>query len=76
MSKPTLTVERQLVWIDVQYDSYGHDAARLMQDFLRWSLDNDIFAKGGQRGPLGFSGSYTPDDAQKLLDWLKEQGIE
>lgn len=76
MAKSQLIVQRDMVWIDVTFHRESREGIELYRDYLHWCLDNDIYGKGRDEGPLGFSGSFRPKDAEKLLAWLKERGVE
>lgn len=60
--------ETTLVFIEVR--------GRITKDFHRWALDNDVFHEraGGTAGIGRTSSYYTPENAEKVLAWLTEQG--
>jgi hypothetical protein len=45
----------------------------LICEFLHWCYDNRIVAKGGGVGPFWAYGSYSVDDTDRVVEWLKDR---
>jgi hypothetical protein len=54
---------------------YMPDDGGLINEFLRWSLDNKIFTivRAGSAGGGTYMGFYSEEDAEKIREWLKEK---
>lgn len=82
-SKPRVTVEAvDLVWIDVcgaalpDGDGRVFDDGGLLDELRAWEIAQKIYELrtirvGGGRYVAG----YAPDDAKRVLAWLKEHGV-
>jgi hypothetical protein len=44
---------------------------------LNWQMENEVYSeRGGYSAPNGYMGFFEPDDAKKVIEWLKAQGIK
>lgn len=68
---PKLTAEiRRVVWIKIEGES---------AEFTRWLLENKIFPAGRMMmggAPGLLYGAYWPHDADRIVRWLEEHGVE
>jgi hypothetical protein len=65
-----------LVWIRLTNELTDEDIA-LRREFSAWKRDNDILpcVQGGG-GPAHKSEGFKPEDARKVIAWLKDHGAE
>lgn len=71
-------------WLDFRYKIEGVTWPRvagqteLMAEFTRWLRENEIWPafRGGQVGPSWQMQGYSPEDANKIAQWLEDHGIE
>lgn len=49
----------------------------VISDFLRWCLAEQVYALpfGSTSGPGIYSGSFSPEDADRVIAWLAERGV-
>ena len=75
---PGVNVIKGVVWIDIHFHpDEERKGLQFQHDFAQWVLDNNVYPVGkGHSGPLEFSGAYMPNEATRLLVWLKEQGVK
>ena len=65
-----------VVWIRLSNRMTDEDLA-LRKDYSAFLRANDILpAVSGSGGPTGKSDGYKPEDARKVIAWLKEHGAE
>lgn len=50
----------------------------LTSEFLRWSLDNDVFGSviAGHASPGSYLGFFDEKDAQRVKDWFRRKGFK
>jgi hypothetical protein len=65
-----------IVYIDV----HGTDLPKMAQigrDFAEFVFKEKVYPQvRGTSGPYGFSGCYSEEDAKKICEWSKTQGID
>jgi hypothetical protein len=49
----------------------------IVSRLMKWQLENKVYSeRGGYSAPNGCLQFYLPEDAEKVVEWLKEQGIK
>ena len=84
MSAPRVTFTASpVVWVVIkgeERDEYEtRDDGGLIGRFMAWMLKERVFqsrAGGGTVGGGVFMGAFAPADAERVIDWLRAEGVD
>lgn len=83
-TKPTVAfAATPIIWIQIRGERDEKDPRRLRADdglvarFLAWVSSERMFSTlGGTSSPGYYSGGWAPDDAERVVEWLRKEGAK